>query len=180
MRSPFRRLLTLGRDERAATAVEFAMLVTPLIGLILASLQLSLIFYAGQMLQTAAVTSSRELMTGSAQQAAKTAIQFKGDVCNTPTVQVLFNCSKIMVDVQSASSYSAINGPATTPIAISYDGSGNANPGAYSTGNPGDIIILRVEYDWPVIASPLMPGLANETNGEHLLVATSVFKTEPY
>ena len=51
---------------------------------------------------------------------------------------------------------------------------------AYSTGNPGDILIVRIMYSWPVIASPLMPGLANQPNGNHLLVATSVFKTEPY
>jgi Flp pilus assembly protein TadG len=176
MRSPFRRLLTLGRDERAATAVEFAMLLTPLVGLILASLQLSIIFYAGQMLQTAAVTSSRELMTGSAQQAAKTQAQFKTDVCNNAVV--LFDCSQIMVDVQSGSTYSAIG--STAPITITYDSHGNPIQGAYSTGNPGDIIILRVEYSWPVIASPLMPGLANQSNGNHMLVGTSVFKTEPY
>jgi Flp pilus assembly protein TadG len=178
MRSPFRRLLTLRRDERAATAVEFAMLVTPLVGLILASLQMSMIFYAGQMLQTAAVSSSRELMTGAAQQAGKTQAQYKTDVCNSPTIQVLFNCSQIMVDVQSASSYGGILN--TAPITITFDASGHPIQGAYSTGNPGDVIILRVEYDWPVIASPLMPGLANQANGDHLLVATSVFKTEPY
>jgi hypothetical protein len=83
-----------------------------------------------------------------------------------------------MVDVESGSTYSAIN---TAPITITYDGSGNpTNTFGYSTGNPGDIIILRVMYNWPVIASPLMPGLANQANGDHLLIATSVFKTEPY
>jgi hypothetical protein len=83
-----------------------------------------------------------------------------------------------MVDVQSGSSYSSLS---TTPITLTYDGSGNVtNNFAYSTGNPGDILIVRVMYSWPVIASPLMPGLANQPTGNHLLVATSVFKTEPY
>ena len=83
-----------------------------------------------------------------------------------------------MVDVQSASSYSGIS---TAPITISYNPvTGKPIPGAYSTGNPGDIIIMRVLYNWPVIASPLMPGLANQANGDHLLVGTAVFKTEPY
>jgi len=178
MTSVFRRLLTLRRDERAATAVEFALLVTPLIALILASLQLSIIFYAGQLLQSAAVTSSRELMTGASQQKGETQDAYKADVCATPTVSLLFNCNYIMVDVESASSYSLIN---TNPISITYDPtSGFAKKGAYSTGNPGDIVILRVMYDWPVVASQLLPGLANETNGSHLLVGTAVFKTEPY
>jgi len=178
MTSVFRRLLTLRRDERAATAVEFAILVTPLMVLILASLQISIIFYAGQMLQSAAVTSSRELMTGSSQQANETQAAYHADVCNDPTVQVLFTCSNIMVDVESASSYSSIN---TAPIVITYDSHGNpTNTFAYQPGNPGDIVILRVMYSWPVVAGQLLPGIANQSNGNHLLVGTSVFKTEPY
>jgi Flp pilus assembly protein TadG len=177
MRSAFRRLLTLKRDDRAATAVEFALLITPLIALILASLQLSIIFFAGQQLQSVAMASSRELMTGTAQQASKTKSQYHADVCAQPTA-ALFTCSNIMVDVQSGSSYSAIS---TTPITITYDAHGNvSNNFAYSTGNPGDIIILRVMYNWPVVGGGLLPGLADQANGNHLMVATSVFKTEPY
>jgi Flp pilus assembly protein TadG len=180
MNSAIRRLLTLRRDERAATAVEFAMLVTPLIGLILASLQLSMIFYAGQLLQTSAITASRELMTGADQQSTPPVNQatYHTHVCNTPTAQLLFTCANIMVDVESASSYSAIN---TATPTLTYDSHGNVtNTFGYSTGNPGDILIVRVMYNWPVVASPLMPGLANQSNGSHLLIATSVFKTEPY
>jgi Flp pilus assembly protein TadG len=176
MTSPFRRLLTLRRDERAATAVEFAMLLTPLVGLILASLQLSLIFYSGQLLQTAAISASRELMTGADQQAHVTQAGYHTNVCKF--APLLFTCANIMVDVESASSYSAIS---TATPTLTYDVNGNVtNTFGYSTGNPGDIVIVRVMYNWPVVASPLMPGLANQSNGSHLLIATSVFKTEPY
>ena len=176
MTAAIKRLLTLRRDERAATAVEFAMLVTPLIGLILASLQLSMIFYAGQLLQTAAISASRELMTGADQQAHVTQAGYHTNVCKY--APLLFTCANIMVDVESASSYSGIS---TSTPTITYDGSGNpTNTFNYSTGNPGDILIVRVMYNWPVVASPLMPGLANQSNGTHLLIATSVFKTEPY
>jgi Flp pilus assembly protein TadG len=177
----FGRLLTLRRDERAATAVEFAILATPLFALILGSLQLSIIFYAGQMLQTGLVHASRELMTGASQQANETQLQYKNDVCGAPTIQLLFNCSNIVVDVQSASSYAALGNP-PPPVTITYNTSGQPNPnqGAYAPGTPGEIVIVRVLYNWPVIAAPLFPGLANQSNGTHLLVATNVFKTEPY
>jgi Flp pilus assembly protein TadG len=170
------RLLRLGRDERAATAVEFALLITPLITLILASLQLSLIFYAGQALQTAAVLSGRTLMTGATQDAGDTQAQYHQVVCNN--APILFTCGNIMVDVQSAASYSGIS---TTPLTLTYDIHGNVtNTWSYSPGKPGDIVILRVMYNWPVVAGPLMVGMANQPNGDHLLVATSVFKNEPY
>src|ERR1700738_515364 len=101
-----RRLLRLGRDERAATAVEFALLITPLITLILASLQLSLIFYAGQALESVAISSGRTLMTGATQTAKDTQSQYHQVVCNN--APILFTCGRLMVDVQSATSYSGI------------------------------------------------------------------------
>ncbi len=180
MISAFRRLLTLKRDERAATAVEFALLITPLIALILASLQLSIIFFAGQELQSATVSASRTLMTGQVQQATTplTADQDKTQyVC--PPVAFLLSCNNIMFDVQSASSYSLITN--TGPITLTYNSSGKVNNNfSFSTGNPGDILIVRAMYNWPVVGGGLLPGLADQPNGNHLLVATSVFKTEPY
>jgi Flp pilus assembly protein TadG len=177
MPTPFlHRLRRLPKDERAATAVEFAILVTPLLFLILASLQLGIIFFAGQCLQSAAISSARQLMTGSVQDAGMSQAQFQKAVCaNAP---VLFTCSNIMVDVQSASSYSNIS---TTPLTPTYDANGNVtNAWSYSPGAADDIVILRLMYNWPVIAGPLLPGLANQSNGDRLLVATSVFKNEPY
>ena len=165
-----------GRDQRAATAVEFSLLVAPLMFLILASLQLSIIFFAGQVLQSAATSAGRQLMTGVAQDANDTQAQFATLVCNN--APVLFTCSNIMVDVQSASSYSSVSTATLTPT---YDANGNlTSTWSYVPGGPGDIVILRVMYSWPVVAGGLLPGLANQSNGNRLLVATSVFKNEPY
>jgi Flp pilus assembly protein TadG len=170
------RLRTFPRDTRAATAVEFALLVTPLITLILASLQCFMIFYAGQVLQSAATSSGRLIMTGQAQTTGDTQAQYQTAVCNN--APILFTCSNIMVDVESATAYSSIS---TTPLTVTYNGSGAVtNTWSYSPGNPGDIVILRVMYNWPVVGGPLTLGLADQSNGDHLLVATSVFKNEPY
>ena len=35
-------------------------------------------------------------------------------------------------------------------------------------------------YDWPVVGGPLAWGLANQSGNYHLLLATAVFKNEPY
>jgi Flp pilus assembly protein TadG len=172
-----KRLRRLPGDDRAATAVEFALLVPPLIFLILASLQLSIIFFAGQYLQSLTTLAARQIMTGQIQNAGDSQSQFQTAVCaNAPTL--FFSCGNMMVDVESASSYSSLNTATLTPT---YNGSGAVtNTWAYSPGNPGDIVILRVMYNWPVVAAPLLPGLADQSNGSRLLVATSVFKNEPY
>ena len=171
-----KRLRRLPRDDRAATAVEFAILIGPLVFLILASLQLAIIFFAGQVLQTVATASGRQIMTGQIQSAGDSQSQFQTAVCNNATV--IFACGSIMVDVESAGSYSTLNTSTLTPT---YDSHGNVtNTWAYSPGTPGDIVILRLMYNWPVVAGPLLPGLGNQPNGDRLLVATSVFKNEPY
>ncbi len=185
MRSPdmpakFRRsrLRGFAADETAATAVEFAILITPLMFLILATLQLGIIFFATQYLQSLAMSAGRQLMTGSAQDAGMTQQQFiQNAVC--PKSTVLFDCNSIMVDVQSASSYSTISTAALVPT---YDTTTGAvtNNWSYSPGAAGDIVILRLMYNWPVVGGPLLPGLGNQANGNRLLVATSVFKNEPY
>lgn len=170
------RLRAFAADEQAATAVEFAILITPLMVLVLASLQLAIIFFANQWLETAAIQAGRQLMTGADQSQGMTQSQFQQAVC--AKAPAMFSCSGIMVDVESASSYSTIS---TTPVTLTYDASGKVTNGwSYSPGAGGDIVILRVMYNWPVIAAPLLPGLANQPNGDRLLVATAVFKNEPF
>lgn len=177
MSATFRsRLRGFASDVRAATAVEFAILTTPLMFLLLASLQLAIIFFANQALQSAAITAGRQLMTGADQNAGTTQSQFQQAICNT--AQFLFSCNGVMVDVQSASAYSRID---TTPLTITYDATGKiTNSWSYSPGSAGDIVILRVMYNWPIVAGPLLPGLGNQPNGDRLLVATAVFKNEPF
>lgn len=150
-------------------------MAVPLVALILAALQTAIIMFYDQALQTATEKSARQLMTGSVQSSALSQAAFKSLVCaNAP----LFQCSGLMVDVQSASSFSSIS---TTPLTLTYNGSGAVtNSWSYSPGGAGDIVILRVMYDWPVVGGPLVLNLADQANGAHLMVGTAVIKNEPY
>lgn len=175
LRSAGRRLATFGKDERAAAAVEFALVAVPFFALLFASLQLSLTFFAGQALQSAAIDASRQVMTGQAQSSSMTAAQFGQLVCSKAAW--LFNCSGLMVDVQSAGSYSSIS---TAPPQITYDANGVVtNSWSWSPGGSGDVEIVRVMYNWPVFG-PAGLGLSDQPGGNHLLVATIVFKNEPF
>ncbi len=163
------------RSRRGATAVEFALLALPLFTLVFAAMQVAIIYFFDQALQSGTQKAARQLLTGSAQTAGLTKAQFKSAVCADLPSQ--FDCtSYLMVDVQSSSSFSNTN-----TSALTYSKTTNSNsPGAYSPGNPGDIVIMRVLYDWPVLGGPLAVGLANQADGGHLMVATAVFKNEPY
>jgi hypothetical protein len=64
---------------------------------------------------------------------------------------------------------------------LTFDGNGNVtNNWQYNPGNPGDIVVMRVMYQWPVFLGPLGMSLQNESNGNMLLMATAVFKNEPF
>jgi Flp pilus assembly protein TadG len=169
------RLRRLLKNIDGATALEFAIVSVPLFALIIASLQTAIVFFEGQALQTAAGKAARQLMTGNAQLANMSQAQFLNVVCG---VASSFQCSKLMVDVESGSNFQAVS---TTPLTPTYNGAGAVtNTWAYSPGNPGDIVVLRVMYDWPVVSGPLGFNLANQPNSTVLLVGTAVFKNEPY
>ncbi len=164
------------RNRAGATAVEFALLMAPLIAIVLSALQTALIFAYDEALQSVTQTAARQLMTGSAQTSNLTQAQFKSAVCGYASP--VFQCGSLMVDVQSGSSFSAIS---TGSLTLSYNSSGSVtNTWSYKPGAAGDIVIIRVMYDWPVVGGPLALGLANQPNGTRLLIGTAVIKNEPY
>lgn len=169
-------LFRAARERRAIAALEFALVLGPLLALLMVSLQIPLIFFAGEALQGAAIMAGREIMTGQAQQSNMSQAAFQQAACNI--LSGLFACSNVMVDVQSASNFSGIN---TAPPTETYGKNGQPNNNwNYSPGGPDDVVIVRVMYNWPVVASALIPGLANQPGGTRLLIGTAVFKNEPY
>src|ERR1043166_7692687 len=163
------------RRRDGAAAVEFALVAAPFTALVAAIFQVGLIIYATQSLQTATAAATRLILTGQAQTQNMTASQFLQAVCDHTSV---FTCSGLMADVRT---YNSFSGSDTSMPALSYDAGGNVtNQWQYNPGGPGDVVVARVMYQWPVFMGPLGMNLANLSNGHRLLMATSAFKNEPY
>jgi Flp pilus assembly protein TadG len=175
-RLPLKRLKALARDTRAATIIEFALVAAPFVALIFATVQTSMVFFAQQALETTAEKTERQLVTGSAQQSGMTQQQFDATACaNLPS---FMKCQHLLIDVQTADSFADVD---TTGPTLTYDKNGNvSNNWQFNPGTAGSIVVMRTMYLFPVISAPLGFNLANAGNGRRLLVATSVFKTEPY
>jgi Flp pilus assembly protein TadG len=176
IRSPFvpslvRRFIW---QSEAVVATEFALLVAPFIVTLFAILQTALVFFASQTLETAAATSARFILTGQAQLNGWSAAQFKQQVCNQ--IQGIFNCnSGVYVDVETYPSFSAVD--VGVPVS---NGSFNSASLGYNPGGPGDIVMLRLYYQYPVFVNLLGFNLSNLTGGYNLFAATAVFRNEPY
>ena len=50
----------------------------------------------------------------------------------------------------------------------------------YSPGGPGDIVVVRLFYQWPLFVTGLGYNIANLSGSKRLLSATAAFKNEPY
>jgi len=165
----------LCRDDGEA-AVEYAMVSLPFLGLVFAIVQTAVVFMAQQQLETATEQAARYVLTGQVQDGGLTQAQFATLVCQQ--ISALFNCNNLMIDMQTASSYSSIN---TSLPTLTFNSGGQVtNSWSFTPGNPGAIIVMRVMYQWPLVTGPLSFNLANLPNGNRLLMATAVFKNEPY
>lgn len=170
-----RRFAAFARDDRGATAVEFALVAAPFLGLVIALIQTFLVFFAQQMLESVVRQSARLVMTGQVQSANMTQAVFKQKVCDQ--IVILFNCSGLMVDLQVATSWTAAN---TAMPTLTFDASGNVtNTWQYNPGDAGDIVVLRVMYVWPVVLGPLGFNLSNLGNGNRLVMSSAAFQNEP-
>jgi Flp pilus assembly protein TadG len=166
-----RRLI---RQQDGGAAIEFAIVAAPFMALVFAIIQTAVVFFAGQTLERAAADSARLIMTGQAQIAGYDQTKFKQAVCGK--IYGLFDCNGgLYVDVKNYTSFSSIS--TAKPI----DGNGHMiNNFGYAPGGPGDIVVVRLLYQWPVYLSLLEFDLSDMSGGKRLLVSTVAFRNEPY
>ena len=93
-------------------------------------------------------------------------------------MQPLFNCNSLMVDVQSYSSFSGVD---TSTPTLSYNGQGQVtNSWSFDPGTPGQVVIVRLIYQWSVVSGPLGFVLSNLPNSAAEMMGISAFRVEPY
>jgi Flp pilus assembly protein TadG len=166
----WRPIARFRRNTKGATAVEFALVCVPFFALIFAIIETALVFFAGQMLESAVADTSRLLLTGQTINQS----DFKQKVCDR--MVGLFDCgSGLAIDVRVLASF----GP---PLPRPVDGAGNLNTSdfGFNPGGGGDILLVRAVYEWPVVVSLLGFNLSDMPNGKRLLMATSAFRNEPF
>lgn len=173
LRAGFRRV---AKNNSGAVMMEFALITPAFVALLVAALQTGLVFFAQQALETTAEKAGRQILTGTVQKGNKTQSEFKTIVCSK--LPGFMECGKVMVDLKK---YASFNDVTTARPTLTTDGSGNiTNAWAYESVAPGDIAVMRVMYLWPTGTGPLGFDLSTVSGGRRLMVATAVFRAEPY
>ncbi|SCM78205.1 TadZ/CpaE, associated with Flp pilus assembly [uncultured Pleomorphomonas sp.] len=160
-------------DRRGAVAMEFAIVSIPFFLLLFAIFEMALMFFIGQVLDTATMSASRLIRTGEAKAQSLTQDQFKAKIC--AGMVSLVNCdARLYVDVQSYSSFGSYT--PTSPL----DKDGNISSTKYTSGNKSEIIVVRSFYAWPVMFDLLARSTTRLASGDQLLGAVVAFQTEPF
>lgn len=162
------------RQQDGAAAVEFALVAAPFLALTFAILETAFVFFAQQTMEATAADASRLVMTGQAQTAGYTQADFKNAVCSR--VYGLFDCANGMtVDVKTYTTFGSVNN--TAPVT---NGNFDSTQTGYVPGGPGCIVRVTLYYQWPIYVSMYNAALSNLNGNLRLLVATAVFRNEPY
>jgi Flp pilus assembly protein TadG len=164
-----RAMRRLARKQEGSAAVEFGLIAGPFILLMFSIMETAFVFFAGQSLETAVADTGRLIMTGQAQNQGFDQTAFKNAVC--AKTMGLFDCNGIKVDVQKYTTFAAIS--LTPPLDADGNLIDNQN---YQPGGPGEIVVVRLYYQWPIYVAKLH----NMASNNRLLIATSAFRNEPY
>lgn len=162
--------MDFARCEAGGPASEFALTAPIIIVLLLGTIQAAVIYVANAYLETVTESAARQVLTNQSSTASSSA--FQTYLCANLTT--LFPCSNVMVNLTVAASNSSISTAAPT-----FDASGTLTTAlSYAAPVPGQIMVLQVIYQWPVIGLPLGIKFGNLGNGKYLMMSTQVFMVE--
>jgi Flp pilus assembly protein TadG len=162
------------RNRRGSAAVEFALVAPIFFAVLFAIIELALVFFASQILETVTQDTARLVMTGQAQDAKLTQQQFKDAVC--AKLVTMFDCANgVFVDVRSYGEFATIN--LSPPVDASKK---FVNDMKYCPGKDGDVVVVRLFYQWPIFVTGLGFNLTNMIGNKRLLTATAAFQNEPF
>jgi Flp pilus assembly protein TadG len=171
----FRRF---GKSRRGSAALEFALVVMPFFLLTFGLAEISMIGFAQTSLNFAVSETARQIRTGRAQLDGVSAGEIHDQLCTELNRFIVMGCeNNLFLDVDRFDSFVDADNGAQDPI---QDGEFVAAGFGYTPGAASDIVVVRAYYRWKVMTPLFEPVFQNVSGGERILVATMMFRNEPY
>lgn len=167
-------LRTYLRHRGGNAAVEFALVVPVFLTFMFGILETGLVFLGNHILVNAVQETGRLIRTGQVQDQGIDEIQFRGLVCDR--ISMLMTCdARLQIDVRRFEQFTGMN----APDAMNANGDWSENF-MFDPGAAGDIVLVRVFYEWPLISPIMQEGMQDTPNGTKLLTASAAFRNEPF
>lgn len=161
------------RDRKGASAVEFALIATPFLLLLMGTIELGLVFMVNNTLESATESAARRIRTGEFQnQSDKSASAFKTAICAKMSWLGSGCESALNVDARVFASF--------PDLAAAVNTNFDPNAACWNVGGTRDIMLVRASYDWKIVTPLLQASMANGPNGKRVLTSASIFRNEPY
>lgn len=161
------------RSDRGVTVIEFAIVGPIFLTLIGATIETALAFFAGYALDAAIIDTSRLIRTGQAAYISS-ADNYRDAVCGQ--LYGVFDCGELRISVREIDNFAEFEmsdpvDPASGEWTMTQ---------SYDTAGALDTMMIEAYYKWPVIIA--IPGLSSglTADGDRLLAATHVIRTEPF
>ena len=186
-----RIIRSFARSGDGATAVEFAMIALPFVGMICAIIETAMVFWAGQILDTSLATATRGIYTGTFQGKnpdssgnAQILTNLRNLMCypngdtKSAAQTTIFDCKAVKLDVLTFSQFEGSK--ASDPFDPKTGDWAKDFGTRYTTPKSGEIVIVQAAVKFPIFTSFLNAGQASFKDGTRLLRSTVAFRTEPY
>jgi Flp pilus assembly protein TadG len=162
------------RDTNGASAVEFAMVATPFFMLLFGILEIALVFFASAIIEDGVAEASRDIRTGQFQSAGMNEDDFRAAICQR--IDVIADCGRLRVDVRTFDDFSS------SQFGDPQGGDGELDDSGFTfqPGDAGDVVVVRVFYDWPLLGPGFINGLANMPGNRRLISSATAFRNEPF
>lgn len=155
--------------------MEFAIILPVFMLMLVGMIQIPLVFAAGQHLESATTRVGRLIQTGQVQSQGMTPAQFRTSLCEAMGPFLKCSDANLRVEVRKLAGFASV--PRGIPI---NDEGTFEEEVVYQPGNAGEIVVVRVFYQFPVWLSAMLPTLPNLPNGNRLLMSSVVFQNEPF
>jgi len=180
-------ILRLKKDEKGATAIEFAAVAVPFFMFVFGLIGTSLYFFLMTSLDRGMDTESRLIRTGQAQTANMTVKQFKQELCaaaggdGNGSTSKWINCSNLSVFVQKFASWDLVaTQPCLTNGKMTVSSAKDSDLIAQYSGGASDIVLVTVCYKWSAAAKIPFINLGTMKDGSMMMQTATAFRTEPY
>jgi Flp pilus assembly protein TadG len=169
-----RRWLT-AVDTSGAAAIEFALVGSAFMMMLLASFEFGFMLFVQSVLDNASRDAARLIRTGQVQMSSNPTNTFQSLLCSD--VGSLIGCGNIIYQAEAFNAWSdaqtAVNTPPTRSSSGAFVSAG------FNPGSQGQILVVTVTYNYPFF-TPWIGGMLGGSSNTALLMSTVVFQNEPY
>lgn len=167
IRQKISRARLFRRDERGATAIEFAFVAPVLFFALLSLVEIGMLGMMMMSVDAAVLDASRRIRTGR-DDAAATAQAFEDQICANVGGGLQSCRERLIISVKTFERFADANAVAAA-----------APDGTFDKGGAGDIIVVKANYTWPLL-TPFLAQLEHDGPTSVIIPARAAFKNEPF